>query len=543
MFNFNMLNKIPFHVIFIAMYPILFLYSTNINELSYGIFLMPMLLFVGIAVGLFLILFVVIKHLNKTGIITSIFLILFYTYGHIVQILFENNVRGWEEIFGFKIGVNAYMLPIYTVVFGYCLLRVCKSKGYFYNGTICLNVISFLLVVISLVNIVIDDYRKIQSENNRFEVLNLEISEGVDKPDIYYIFVDGYPRADILKTFYKYDNNPFLRQLESLNFNVFEKCHSNYSQTKYSVRSTFEMAYIEDHFKSLKAFDTENKRNGLNKANVLRMLHGNGYNMAAFQSVYLHTMLADSPYISSIFKHQFAPQKFNRFVEMVIRTTLANLYFKVSNDNIALRHANITSRRGALLYTLDTLDTFPKQKGPNFVFAHLLCPHVPIVFKANGEIAENLPFWSSTFQNVIDGKRYPEVFKEYSGHFNDQVTYLNTRIIQAVKNILDQSPTEPIIIIQSDHSDRIARRLLCEDKSLLFYNFTAIHMPARYQNKMPEDASNVNTFRYLFNTIFNMNLPILTDDHYYNFKELGVWKMEPLKKYDNDYLNQYSFIE
>ena len=75
---------------------------------------------------------------------------------------------------------------------------------------------------------------------------------------------------------------------------------------------------------------------------------------------------------------------------------------------------------------------------PNFVFAHLVIPHHPFVFGANGEEL-----------NSIEASVPP--FEEYKVKYPVQVTYINKRMEAIIDIILSSSSRPPIIIIQGDH--------------------------------------------------------------------------------------------
>src|SRR5690606_20870239 len=64
-------------------------------------------------------------------------------------------------------------------------------------------------------------------------------------PDVYYIILDGYPRADILAERYGYDNSEFLEGLESRGFYIADGSHSNYGQTILSLTSSLNMDYLD----------------------------------------------------------------------------------------------------------------------------------------------------------------------------------------------------------------------------------------------------------------------------------------------------------
>jgi hypothetical protein len=55
------------------------------------------------------------------------------------------------------------------------------------------------------------------------KVTDSESIRGMDtsqKPDIYYIILDGYGREDVIEEFFDYDNSPFISYLEDLGFYI-----------------------------------------------------------------------------------------------------------------------------------------------------------------------------------------------------------------------------------------------------------------------------------------------------------------------------------
>jgi hypothetical protein len=536
MLNLNKLLQKPFHVLFIASYPILFLYLVNITELPYGVYIKPVLISLAVVLVLFTVLLFIVKQLNKAGIATSFVVIFFYTYGHLQQLLKQNDIRGLE-LFGIKIGVNSYLLPLYASLVCYGLFRIYKCRGHFINSTICFNIISLLLVGMSTVNIFSHDFQNFKNKDS-FDVIDVQFKAGVEKPDIYYILLDGYPRRDILKAYYQYDNTPFIKQLKDLKFKVLEAGSSNYTRTKYSVRSIFEMDYIDNHFRSLKSFDSENKFYGLNHANIFRIFNKNNYDLYSFKTSYLYTELVESPYTTGIYRSLPSLNSLSHFNVMLLKSTLLAVYFHYLDDLTNYKELDLAYRRKQLLFMLDTLDDCPKHRGPGFVFAHLICPHVPLVFDENGQVSKWQREWDDNFDSITPQEISYERFKVFADHSNAQITYLNKRIAQSVKNILRNSPKEPIIIIQSDHSDRIANFKLDLTDSLQFYNFTAIYMPERYRLNIPSDASSVNTFRYILNAMSDFDLPILSNNYYNYYKSDDTWMMEKLTDYNNNAINR-----
>jgi hypothetical protein len=71
------------------------------------------------------------------------------------------------------------------------------------------------------------------------------VSSSTLKPDIYYLVLDGYPRSDVLKRMYKYDNSQFTAYLKGRGFILPGNNHSNYGMTIPSISSTLNMDYLD----------------------------------------------------------------------------------------------------------------------------------------------------------------------------------------------------------------------------------------------------------------------------------------------------------
>jgi hypothetical protein len=94
------------HPILFAIFPVLFLFSVNLNELGLVDVLLPLVGVVGLGVLIWLIIGFVLKNFKKAAFITSLGLVIFFIYGHIFLL-----VAGFD-VFGIEI-TN-------TLVIGYC---------------------------------------------------------------------------------------------------------------------------------------------------------------------------------------------------------------------------------------------------------------------------------------------------------------------------------------------------------------------------------------------------------------------------------------
>jgi hypothetical protein len=143
------------------------------------------------------------------------------------------------------------------------------------------------------------------------------------------------------------------------------------------------------------------------------------------------------------------------------------------------------------------------------VFAHIVVPHPPFVFDAEGRVTDQrYPF------SFADGDMFQGTSDEYIQGYSDQVTFLNDSLLSWIKVLQSESSSMPIILLQGDHGPRstVVWRSPSEDAMregtaiLNAYYLPGIDYPDLY-----DDVSPVNTFRIILNEYFNANLKLLPD--------------------------------
>ena len=136
--------------------------------------------------------------------------------------------------------------------------------------------------------------------------------------------------------------------------------------------------------------------------------------------------------------------------------------------------------------------------GRKFVFAHILLPHPPYVFDANGNM-------------VV--KATAEVQPE-AELYADQLAFANSQVKQTVDALLAGPPeSDPIIIIMGDEGPFLCRNVDCVDPSvrrlgIRFGVLAAYYLPDQPAGFFPPDHTHVNTFRMLFDAYFGTDLPV-----------------------------------
>ena len=161
----------------------------------------------------------------------------------------------------------------------------------------------------------------------------------------------------------------------------------------------------------------------------------------------------------------------------------------------------LADHRDRILFVFDQLARAPLLPSPKLVFVHIISPHPPIVFKADGEFI-SLGEFETTIQSDVTGQK---AFAAYGA----QVTYLNSRLLESVDAIKAGSSTPPNII-QGDHgwADRDH-----EDKMSIL---NAYHLPGGVAERLYPTITPVNSFRIVFEEYFGGPYVPLEDITYWS---------------------------
>ena len=110
--------------------------------------------------------------------------------------------------------------------------------------------------------------------------------------------------------------------------------------------------------------------------------------------------------------------------------------------------------RERINYLLDHLPDVARDPRPTFTFAHLLCPHPPIIFGRDGEdVAHEQE--ASSLRGRTRSTAASGIPSLSAGRYRDQAAYITRRIQETIDRILAESPEPPIIIVQSDHGSEL----------------------------------------------------------------------------------------
>jgi len=312
--------------------------------------------------------------------------------------------------------------------------------------------------------------------------------------------MDRYAGAQTLKTLYRFDNREFLSYLEAKGFYVAAQSAANYPSTAQSLASSLNLQYI-GYLKDIVAPESQNwapLHHLLRNHRVAQFLQGKGYRYIQLGSWWEPTRTNERADSSRYFTP--LPEMFYVLSSTTMLAPISDTW-----DRLSWRRAHWRANQNQFIDLVNTIDA----QGPKFVFAHFLLPHEPYVFDRNGD-----------FQPI---HRVNERAEEEN--YVDQLIFANSMLQKTLDSLLKTPKTPPVVIIQADEGPW-PRRYTNQYASFDWENATdselnqkmkilnCFYLPRVSHGNLYRRISPVNTFRFIFNTYFKTNLPLLPDEHF-----------------------------
>lgn len=269
-----------------------------------------------------------------------------------------------------------------------------------------------------------------------------------ERPDIYVLLVDGYPRSDVLKYAFALDNEPFLDGLTDRGFEVAASSRSDYLWTHVSVPSALNLAYVEQIPAMAAVIEGQAPRQPTLRTTVadnvaFDVTREHGYTPVGVGSGFEEV----APRLADVYVDG---GQLNEFETSLITSTFAGAIVAALAPDFAS-----AQQRDRIEYNLDVLADIAGTPGraPAFTFAHVPAPHQPVVFGEGGS-AVVVPI-SETFYADSPQERGEDP-AEYVDRYRAQLPYLNDRILEAIDEILAASQIPPVIVLFADHGSASA---------------------------------------------------------------------------------------
>jgi hypothetical protein len=472
----------------------------------------------------FVLLWLIYRDWHKAALPVSLLVVMFYAYGHIYPSIED------ATILNFNIGRHRYLILAMLLLLAALLVWVTRRKrNSLSDVTQAVNIIALILVAIPLIQII--RYQLVQTPTHQSTsstvrnpteqkgLSSLSLPAGKPAPDVYYIILDAYGREDTLLNYFAYDNHPFISRLEELGFFVARCSQSNYSVTEFSIASSLNMNNLEQLDADISS--RSDLAELISHSAVRQAFETLGYQSVAFDSGYGLTEVKDADsYYSLNLRPGWANYLggINAFEALLLRTSLGFLIyerFDTLPDNIkTMLSTAYAEHRTRILYTFDSLEQVASVDGPKFVFAHILAPHNPFVFGADGQlVVRNTPFTLNHDPESSDPA-------EYALGYTNQLTYINQRTEELVDIILANASTPPIIILQGDHGPM----LRATSAVARMTNLIAIYLPpgSTFKDQLYDQLTPVNIFRLILDGEFNAQLGLIDDISYFGSRSTSA---------------------
>lgn len=244
------------------------------------------------------------------------------------------------------------------------------------------------------------------------------VDSSSDEPARFLILLDGYPRADTLQEL-GVDISGFIEGLEARGFDYYPNTTSHHTRTYRTITYmlTGEAMAGDD-------WGTADERRQAREAWYLP-----GYVTIA------------PPFGSAVFLNNpvLNPGGFTIFeAELLARSALRHWVGDWVMDGL----------RNQLDRSMEILASTEEEQ----VFAHLLAPHTPFLYTAEGE-AEMVECWPVCSPVDIDAATFGYTNEDWAGGIAEYLSWLNPRLLETVDAIQANHPKAEIVLF-SDHGGR-----------------------------------------------------------------------------------------
>ena len=315
-----------------------------------------------------------------------------------------------------------------------------------------LQLIKLLLTIVlgfNLFQIIQRDFSTKKTAQNLTKNIFINKNFSCNK-NIYWIVLDAYTSADVLKQYYHFDNEDFYNQLHNLGFLTPD------GQLPYTEVNEFPTLKALNFYTNFNQFDIT-KENALTLHYCLKYnglfsnLKQNGYTFLTTSTrfPFLHKLnevkILGETYRFTCFQFLYHCCKQNKFLGQWVSGYL--------NKTLYLQQEDVFQN-----FTNDIMTS-----GKNFYYLHIESPHAPFVREANNAYCNDQKsvVWG---ENEVGKNAY--IFEDYQTGYIKQLQGLNKKVLKLLTTISQKDPNG-IIILQGDHGTFMTGDLK-EQQSFMF---------------------------------------------------------------------------
>ncbi|MGE5264356.1 MAG: hypothetical protein ACM3S0_13320 [Acidobacteriota bacterium] len=513
------MKNLCIHPLLLALFPVLFLFAHNGDELAPTQLIGPLAVVVTATILLWFLFQRLLGDGHKAAVLLSVSLVLAFSFGRVLDLLVvllcsTGSVDAANDFLESKaaqlLAASSWMLLLVLVAY---LVR--KTTYDLRPVSQFLNIFALTLIVLVAFNGLsgrwqaAKSYAYAEAWHTAVRSAPADTQRQVPlaaRPDIFYIVLDEYAREDVLENVFGIDNSRFEAHLRQKGFYLAEQSTSNYSWTQISLASSLNFTYLDELADQLSAKSTSLVAlNAMIRDNRLsQQLRNSGYRIVNFASGFGPTediaadVLLSPPIGPSGFDYE------------LLKTTPLSVFGlpMVTDEN--------ERQRERILYTFDHLASIPRTDQPVFVFAHVVAPHPPFVFGPQGQpLSPNRKLVSGEsigFTTVLSEREYLEGYR-------DQTIFITSKVQSAIDEILSRSRRPTIIVLQADHGPGRAFVWPVAESQKYQERFSILNAfyfsDGNYSGLYP-GITPVNTFRLILNRYLGYDFRLMADRNYFS---------------------------
>jgi hypothetical protein len=491
-----MLSKLQSYALYLILLPVFFVlhgYLENYGFVSIGEAALLALVYTASTLVVAIICWLFVRNIPKAALVAFLIMALYFFFGALYDFLKAHAAPFFSKY--------TVLFSIFFIVVIAAIVYLQQTKRSFKRLTGFLNLLFIFYILVDAGSLVSKNFRTNDAGLSVYSFAQHNTYQPCgpcNKPDIYFLLMDGYASTVALAQWYHYHNDldSFLLQKK---FSIQAHSRSNYNFTPFSMASILNMSYLQgiENPKQVTLNDYANCEAPIRNNEVINTLSAAGYDIVNYSIFNLagHPTLVVQDYLP-LNTRLITERTMLAQIRRDIGWKLATLYpFKWfwGSDIMNTNHNN--QRFIELVKT----SAATKSNRPRFVYGHFYLPHTPYYYNKNGQLKDIATITREKTNAPI------EAYLEY-------VAYANSRIREMITAIQQQDPSA-VIILMGDHGYRDFAKEAFPVR--YFQNLNAVYYPDNDYTLLYDSISGVNQFRVVFNKLLKQNLPLLKDSSTY----------------------------
>jgi hypothetical protein len=280
-------------------------------------------------------------------------------------------------------------------------------------------------------------------------------------PNVYLVLLDGYPRRDTLMKDMGIDNGPFEDALAARGFDVYDDAYSDRRYTDLTLMTLLTGTTDGVPVDTAPASEVQFKvRRALSEAKLPREAQAAGYEWDIIDSPAGHVTFQAGNHIQHGGVNTFED---NMLAESVFGPIVKSLFPYLLTDSL---RAHFTD-------SVDSLVSLADPSAHRLVLAHLFQPHLPFLWKANGDPVPVPSYWPRVNIFAAQIETMGMSLADYSASMKGDLATLNKKLLAMVDQIVARDPGA-VVVLFSDHGSRYSLDLRLSE---WYHSFLAARTP------------------------------------------------------------------